>query len=229
MFDSPDRLQSWKTTFPDPPSSPAGYARYLFIRLPLIVTAADAEVDGWISAFSNVVRFEVDIRLTPGTDLSTISLVPFYGFSPITKNFRVSLSAVPSSQLFDLISSFPLLEDLSVNNHSRDRWIGSDGDFVWPQDAAQPSKPPVFTGTLELSFETGMDPVASWLLFAPGGLHFRELHLEWKCKEDVPSTTALIEKCSSTLESLTIGWGFLGTFIRHLRLHWWLTHLQRNP
>ena len=66
LFGSRDRLQSWKTMFPDPSSSPASYAKYFFIRFPQFVTATDAEGGGWISTFSNVVHFEVDIGLTWG-------------------------------------------------------------------------------------------------------------------------------------------------------------------
>ena len=207
--------------FPDPSSSPASYAKYFFIRFPQVVAAANAEGGSWIPTFSNVVHFEVDIGLTWGTDLPETQLAPFYGFSPVIKTLRMSISVALSPHVFDLIRSFPLLEALSLNHSSFDRWIGGGDDFIWqPAGVILPLNPPAFTGTLELSLETGIDPAASWLLSLPRGPHFRELCLTWKCKEDVALTTALIEKCSSTLESLVIGpRPGSGTLILHLPLH----------
>ena len=162
-------------------------------------------------------------RIAPrlGTDLPETQLAPFYGFSPVIKTLRMSISVALSPQVFDLIRSFPLLEALSLNHSSFDRWIGGGDDFIrQPPSAILPSNPPAFTGSLELSLETGIDPAASWLLSLPSGPHFRELCLTWKCKEDVALTTALIEKCSSTLESLVIGpRPGSGTLILHLPLH----------
>jgi hypothetical protein len=79
-------------------------------------TAADADA-GWIRGFSRVVHLEVgsDERchlLSP--DESVISLVPFRGFSPVIKSLRVLFPVHPPSQVFDLILSFPLLDDLAV-------------------------------------------------------------------------------------------------------------------
>ena len=144
---------------------PASYAKYFFIRFPLVVTAADAEGDGWIPTFSNVVHFEVDIQATTGTDLPETQLAPFYRFSPVIKTLRMSISVALSPQVFDLIRSFPLLEDLSLNHSSFDRWIGGSDDFIsQPASVILPSNPPAFTGSLELSLESGIDPAASWLL-----------------------------------------------------------------
>ena len=49
-----------------------------------------------------------------------------------------------------------------------------------------------------------MEPIVPWLLSLPSGIHFQRLTLEWNCKEDIPLTMALVEKCSHTLESLDI-------------------------
>ena len=93
---SPDRLQSWKTTFLDPSSSPASYTKYFFIGFPPVVTAADAEGDGWTPTFSNVVHFEVDIQATTGTDLPETQLALFYGFSPLIKTLHMSIHMAAS-------------------------------------------------------------------------------------------------------------------------------------
>ena len=104
-------LQSWKTAFPDPSTSPACYVRILIaVCLPEIVTAG-AEEGGCISTFTNVLDFGM---VAPETDPgeSPISLLPFYGFSPGLKTLCLAFPVVPPPQLFNLICSFPLLDDL---------------------------------------------------------------------------------------------------------------------
>jgi hypothetical protein len=81
------------------------------------------------------------------------------------------------SHVFDLICSFPLLEDLSVivfDNGSIDNDEGFDGRST----AIQPSSLPAFTGTLELD-PGGTRTIFYQLLSLPSGLHFRKLDLTW--------------------------------------------------
>jgi hypothetical protein len=114
-FYTTKRLRSWKETFPDLSSSPACYAKTLAIDCLQVVTAADAEEGGWITGFSHVVHLEVACRaVRPDPEQPKISLVPFHGFSPAIKSLRVTVPALSSLRVFDLIFSFPLLEDLSV-------------------------------------------------------------------------------------------------------------------
>ena len=58
----PDNLQSWKTTFPNPSTSPARYTKSLFVNFPQVVAPADAKEGGWIPTFSGVVRLEMLIE-----------------------------------------------------------------------------------------------------------------------------------------------------------------------
>jgi len=206
-------LQSWKNKFPDPSTSPAHYTKTLSIGCPEAITAADAEGDGWIRAFSRVVHLEVEIPRT------AISLVPLHGFSPVIKSLRVACATLrlPLSQIFNLILSFPLLEDLSVI--ACDPPIDSGHDFDGQPTVVYPSNPPTFTGSLELFLVVGVNHIARQLLSLPGGLHFQKLTLRWKYKEDLLLTMALVERCCSTLESLDIRREGLGTFVRHLRPH----------
>ena len=212
-----DNLKSWKETFPDPSTSPAHYAETLSIRCLHAVTAADAEPGGWITGFSRVVHFDVT-----GQGLffvqSKVPPTPFHGFSPVVKSLRFDFDFLPSSRIFNLALSFPLLEDLTVIA-LYDGAFGNKDNVDGLSAAVQPSNPPIFTGSLELIIKRGMELIVRRLLSLPGGIHFRKLALGWFREEDISLTAALVEGCSSTLESLHLICGLGGTFIRCLRLH----------
>ena len=95
-FDVGQKLHSWKRTFPDPSTSPACYAKTLSIDCLPAVTAADAEVGGWIRSFSRVVHLEMDSNSEAVIE-SMISFVPFHGFSPFIKSLRIDSALLPSS------------------------------------------------------------------------------------------------------------------------------------
>jgi len=192
-------LRLWKKTFPDPPTSPASYTKYLFIDCPQDITAVDAEEGGWIRTFSHVVHFRVDAMETTG---SLISLVPFHGFSPTIETLHVNFIAIPSSRIFNLILSFPLLKNVSVVTY--DGLIDYevlDDRYLTPL-RLHTLNPPAFTGCLELSMGTGMGPIASRLLTLEGCLHFRKLRLVLQKGDDILLATTLVESCCATLESL---------------------------
>ena len=111
IFNTEGKLES-REIFPDPSTSPARYAKTLTIGRFQVFTAADAEAGGWISSFSYVERLEMMVR--PNGSRGAVSLLPFCGFSPVLKSLCLDFYALPPSQIFDLILSFPLLEDLSV-------------------------------------------------------------------------------------------------------------------
>jgi hypothetical protein len=211
--------------FPDPSTSPAHYAKTLFIGSSEVVTAADAEAGSWIRGFYRVVHLVVDGRAVyPDPDEPIISLVPFHGLSSAIKSLRVVVSALPSSCVFDLILSFPLLENLAVIVHEE----LTDSDDGLKEDGAptaiQPPSPPVFTGSLELYLKGGMT-FTRRLLCLPGGIHFRKLTLTRFREEDCLMVMALVEECSHTLEFLDITWGHLRKSTRHQRPHLYLNHI----
>jgi hypothetical protein len=83
----------------------------------------------------------------------------------------------------------------------------------------QPLAPPMFTGSLELYLKRGMEPFIRRLLSLPDSIHSRGLTLTCFSEEDLSSTTALVEGCSHTLESVDIILDFRGASGRHLRPH----------
>ena len=202
-------LQTWKETFPDPSVSPARYTKSLLVRCSYAITAEDAEPGGWITGFSRVVHLEI----TPDT---TDNLVPLQGFSRTIKSLRLRTTHLLSSQSFDLILSFPLLEDLTVITYYYKMLTHEADGSDEPRAVVQLSRSPVFTGSLELCRREGIVSIARLLLSLPGGIHFRELKLEWWRHGDVTITTALVEGCSHTLESVEISCSLFRTSIRHL-------------
>ena len=213
-FRSASDLESWKSIFPDVTNSPAHQTDTLFIGCPRLITESDAEEGGWIRAFSGVKSLDVD-NDDQYFDSSEVSLTPFYKFSPTLKSFRVAPVVLSSPGLFDLILSFPLLEDLTLVGY--DESGPNDDEPDWPQTII-PSTLPTFTGSLELYVIEGVGNIARQLLDLPNGLHFRKLALSRYCVDDLRWMMELVSKCSHTLESLDITYAFRRMSIRALSL-----------
>ena len=203
-------LELWKETFPDVTNSPARQAHTLFVGCPRHVVAADAEEGGWIRAFSSVKRLDVN-NDSWYLRASDVSFAPFYGFSPALKSLCTCPILLPFPQVFDLISSFPLLEDLALMG--RDESWFNDDDPHGPQTVV-PSTSPVFTGSFSFHILGGAGNHARQLLDLPNGLHFRNLALSWGRVEDLWWITEMVARCSHTLESLDIDYTFRRTSIR---------------
>jgi len=205
-------LEAWKKTFPNPAKSPAYHTHTLFIGCPHAVKTGDAEVGGWIRTFCNVVNLKLWINYLDPPDMD-VSLVPFHNFSPVLKSLQLPTSDVSRSQILNFICSLPLLEDLAVINYPQ---VGSS--YHW--DGSQPSATPVFTGTLQVNLQGGMERITRLLLNMQNGFRFRKLVLRgWGTEEHVLWTGPLVEACSDTLECVDIqvpAWG--GTFLQLLRL-----------
>ena len=209
-FRSASDLESWKKAFPDTAKSPAYHAHTLFVGCPWLVTASDAEEGGWIRAFFGVASLHVDGG-TRYLRAPEVSLAPFYQFSPSLKSLLVGPFVFPYPQVFDIILSFPLLEDLILTGYDRSSVKG--GDPNGPR-AVIPSRSPPLTGLLGLHIQGGAENTVRQLLELPNGLHFRKLVLSWACREDVWWITELVERCCHTLESLDITYTFRRTSIR---------------
>jgi hypothetical protein len=189
-------IELWKKTFPDPSNSPAHHTRSLAIRGIPVVTAADTDSGGWIRTFHNLVHLRLEAlgRGDRGT-----SLAPFHGLSPTLRSLRLKSA---STDVLDLVCSFPLLEDLAFLP------FGYGGD-TW----SIPATSPKFTGSLNLDTDIETYPALRRrvenrhairrLLDLPDGLHFVKIRVG-SLDVDVKSTTDLVSRCSDTLESLSI-------------------------
>jgi hypothetical protein len=213
-FRTSENLRSWKGAFPDPSTCPARYAKTLFIGSFWVVAAADTEAGGWIRGFSRVERLVIGGG-NHFVNERAISLAPFHGFSPILKSLRMAVPTLPSSRIFNLIHSFPLLEDLAVIIREPQAGNGDGSGEDRTPTATQLSSPPVFTGSLELRLGGGMERFARQLVSLPGGIHFRKLIVTWVREGDLWTTMALVRACTRTLESLDISKSYC-TSIQHL-------------
>ena len=192
-FRSHADLDSWNKTFPDPMSSLAHHARTLTVEC----IPVDTEESGWIQGFSHVERLVVDCTLAT-LDVARSFPFPFHKLAPSLKSILVTSVLLPSSQVFDLIRSLLVLEDLTV--------ICEDVfDVDEPKRLhAATSTPPPLTGALDLLVFNDLSLVVLSLLELPGGLRFRTLELAWCSESDLPSVMELVVACSDTLESLDI-------------------------
>ena len=189
-------VELWKKTFPDPSNSPAHYTRNLTIRDIPVITAPDTGEGGWIRTFHSVVHLRLECH---GWEGLPASVVPFHGLSPTLRSLHLTATFI---DVFDLVCSFPLLEDLALvllgSEIETDRWNA-------------PSTSPKFTGSLDLRMIRGIGSAIRRLLDLPGGLHFTKITV--LCPyNDLGLITDLLSRCSDTLESLAVFNFFLSAF-----------------
>ena len=170
---------------------PRDHAHALFVACAQVVEEADAEEGGWIQTFSRIERLTVRCA-----DAAEISLVPFHRFSSSLKYLRITALLFPREQVFNLIHSLPLLEDLAL--------IGHDTvPVIYDDEVDVPQTSPVFTGTLVLLLYQGLVNTARRLLDLPNGLHFRKLDLWWGDEEEL-RLVKFVVVCSDSLECLEL-------------------------
>ena len=189
-------LDSWMTAFPNPSNSPARHTRTLSISGARQLASSSTYVWGWVRSFCRITNLLVE---TAWWDDRRVSLAHLHGLSPTLKSLCFDRSFLPLSEIFDLIHSFPLLEDLAVRTH--DRSIDDTRDTK-----GTPATSPKFTGTLRL--KNTIPPVVCRLLDLPGGLHFTKIVVGCPAR-DATSAMDLVSRCSGTLESLSLEY-FLG-------------------
>lgn len=189
--------KSWVPRARDPPNSPAHYTRHLVIFGLPAVAAAGTDMHAWINFFRHVVTLEVG---TAGCGDGRVPLIQFRGLSPTLRSLSLCCTAVPPPEIFNIICSFPLFEDLTLDHEDRQSVV--DGWDI-------PSTSPKLIGSLELygencSFIRG-------LLGLPDGLRFSKIKMT-RPTEDAKSAMDLVSKCSDTLEFLYFGYFPLSTF-----------------
>jgi len=180
---SKSHMARWKKTFPDPFNSPACYTSTLCISDLPTPTVTDTDVGIWIRTFCNVVHLEL-------SSVGLTALVLLYELSPTVRSLRLTHS---TTEVFDLICSFPLLEDLELITPASERDTGS-----WNI----PSTSPKLTGTLALRTLGTTTLITRRLLDLPGGLHFSKIDAMF-FEDEAESVKDLVLACSDTLESLS--------------------------
>jgi len=184
------RIELWKKAFPDPSNSPAHHTRTLSIHDAPVIATAD------IHAFCNVVHLQL-------SNMDRTSLFLLRGFSPAIRSLSLIHASLGD---FNLICSFPLLEDLELVTlfpmKDEDGWN-------------TPLKSPKLTGTLDFKMFWRASSVTRQLLDLPGGLHFSKITLLFS-NEAAKSVTDLVSGCSGTLELLTLNFYPRGAFLSPL-------------
>ena len=193
-------VSSWRETFPDPQNSPAHHTRILSIYLSKPITAADANT---LLTFFRISHLGVD---TLQWHHRKFSLLLLHSFSPTIRSLHLTFSCPHIPEIFDLICSFPVLEDLSLAGY------GSriNSDVAWNA----PSTSPRLAGSLELRGGGAMRLVADKLLDLPNGLQFEEFAVQWFIPDGVRAAVILVSRCSKTLRSLKITNYLEGTLLR---------------
>ena len=135
-----------------------------------------------------------------GSNIASISLAPFHRLAASLKALNVTFTLLSRTQIFYLICSFPLLEDLTLSGDD----IAVDEDESGEPPAAVPSTSLALTGTLDLSLGANIGRILRQLLCLPSGLHFRKLDMLRCCAQDMHREVEMVAACSGTLEYLKI-------------------------
>jgi len=182
-------FKSWVEAFPNPLISPAHHTRTLKIQGRCAIATPGVHVGRWVRAFHNIVCLHI----------SNHSLIPFQGLSPTVRSLRLELTHARPSKVFNLMCSFPLLEDFALVAHGYET-----EDNGW----TTPSTSPGLNGSLELRSLAGTSPFTRRLLDLPNGLNFTKIVLSCTKEAYFNLVTDLASECRDTLESLY--------FINHL-------------
>ena len=199
-FFSVERLEARKTFLNPSNSPPHTHTHSLTLSCPQAVMVVDAKEGGRIRSFSRVVYSNIDSPQNPN-DSETVSLASFHWSSPALKSLSMPSTLFQNSQIFDLVLSLPLLENLML--------IDNDSDIDGPPTPIdQPSTSPAFTDTPEPTLTRQIGAIARQLLSLPNGFWFPKLVLP-RLQDDLQRINALVAWGSGTLES------FRATFDLH--------------
>ena len=185
----------WKKTFPDPTNSLACHVHTLTVD----VSLRGVEDSSWICGFFRVERLIVDCEWA-GSNISSISLAPFHRLAASIKALDVTFTLLSRAQIFDLICSLPLLEDLTLSGDD----LAVDDDESGELLATIPSTPLALTGTFDLFLCASVGRILRQLLCPPNGPHFRKLDMSRCRAQDLHRVVEIMAACSGTLEYLKI-------------------------
>jgi hypothetical protein len=142
------------------------------------------------------------VHTTRLDDVNQISFTQLRGFSPVLKLLFLVYSSAPHSEIFDLICSFPSLEDLALVSLAENEMEGE-----W----TSPPTSPKLTGELVMRMWSGIRSDVRRLLDLPGGLHFSSISTTSPIR-DAESMADLVSRCSDTLKFLSISYYSPGMF-----------------
>ena len=152
----------------------------------------------WIKSFNKLNKLEVSIQGHKGWQTNSNAprtwrvFAPFEGLSPDIKSLIVCWHALPLQQVFNLICSFPCLEDLCIEGAGWD----VDGAVFWGANLSG------LTGTLKIQSKS--PDFLHQLLKLERDLNFREIIWKEGKATGFEGVANLVEKCFNNLESIDI-------------------------
>lgn len=188
-------LGARKKAFSDPSKSPAHHTRRLDVTYLCAVT--DGEEGGWIRSFANIEGLTLSAECW---GRSGRGLTHFHHISFALTCLYILVISLSSSQVCDLICSFPLLQDLVLIDG--DDYEETPGE---KKGILRSSTSPVLNGTLVI-FQMLMRDITPRLLNLPNGLDFWRIVCESQLEEDLLRLTALVKACSDTLDVVDVNW-----------------------
>jgi hypothetical protein len=181
-------IHQWRETFLDPTNSLARNTRTLSLRFPEFITTTDVDT---LLTFRNVIRLNVE---TYSWLDHQSPLVPLHGIFTAIKSLCLRSTTLSSSEVFELVCSLPLIEDLTLITH-----------VYQPLETwTRPSTSPRLRGTLELCVTGGIESITDRLLDLPNGLHSKRIVVSLFTLGDVRPAMDLVSRCSDTLKCLGV-------------------------
>lgn len=188
-FEESKHLKAWGEIFSEHADSPAIYTRSLAFHHTESIVEMDLKC---VRSFSNVVRLDLrghyQNQLEPGD-----CFILFHGLLPAVKSLCLSWSNIPLRSVFNLICTFPHLEDLDVEGFEP----ANDNGVI-----SLSSPLPVLTGSLSLKTVTAN--FASRLLELSSTFRLRKIIHRPGFMDEFEGVESLVGKCSGTLECLDI-------------------------
>ena len=189
-------IQLWVETFPDPANSPGRYTRCLQLGdLDSIVAACTV-----VPHFRHVEELQVSTSGSTTDNSTPPPSIQLRRMSPTLKTLHVSHVTALSSELLNLICSFPLLENLGL--YFVTTWGGVDGRYI----------PPPSPTLTEFLYLTNSSPaVTHGLLNLLNGPHSSRIKASFTVESARPIAD-LISKCSDSVEYLALNFDSPSSF-----------------
>ena len=188
-------LPSWKTTFPDPSTSPAPYTREMHVHL---APDAPTPLAEYMPYFSNV----RDLTLIGGRCESHEWTSSMGRFPVSIRSLTMKFVSVTNVQVLGIMGQLPNLDDFSLCIFKGNGFPDGVGEILKGR----------YGGKLELLLMDDLHAgIVRSLLEAPEGLGFKSVGAFCNAEGDFPVYADLVSACQDTLAHLDISVSAEGT------------------
>ena len=184
----PHNLPAWRSTFPNPSTTPAAYTREIRIHLVLDMPTELAE---YMPYFSNVHHLTlIGGRFETRQWTSSIGRLP-----ASIRSLTMKFVSVANDQVLEIMGQLPNLDDLSLCTFKGTGFPDAVGEILRGR----------YDGKLELLLMDDFHAsVVRSLLEAPEGLGFKNVKAFCNSEDDFPVYADLVAACQDTLTDLDI-------------------------